>query len=70
MDGSIVQIEGTASKSSSVLRGPTQVTRQYVNISGFSEATHVRTVSNGFMLGETVVTIDYQDLPNTASPTV
>ena len=61
MDGSIVQLEGTASKSSSVLTGPTQVTRQYVNISGFPEATHVRAVSNSFMLGQTVVKIDYRD---------
>lgn len=60
-DGSIVQLEGTASKSSSVLTGPAQITRQYANISGFAQATHVRAVSNSFMLGQTVVKIDYQD---------
>ncbi|HEX3572503.1 MAG TPA: hypothetical protein VHU44_16910 [Acidobacteriaceae bacterium] len=60
-DGSIVQLDGTASKSSSVLTGPTQITRQYANISGFAQATHVRAVSNSFMLGQTVVKIDYQD---------
>jgi outer membrane lipoprotein-sorting protein len=59
-DGSIVQLQGTASKSSSVLTGPTEVTRQYENISGFAQATHVRAVSKSFMLGETVVKIDYQ----------
>ncbi len=60
-DGSIVQLEGTASKSSSILTGPTQVTRQYANVSGFAQATHVRAVSNSSMLGQTVVKIDYQD---------
>ena len=60
-DGSIVQVQGTTSKSSSLLTGPTQVMRQYANISGFSQATHVRAVSNSFMFGQTIVTIDYRD---------
>ena len=60
-DGSIVQVQGTASKSSSVFTGPTQVMRQYANISGFAQATHVRAVSKSFMLGQTVVKIDYQN---------
>jgi outer membrane lipoprotein-sorting protein len=60
-DGSIMQIEGTASKSASFMTGPTQIVRQYADISGFPEATHARAVSNSFMFGETVVTIDYQN---------
>jgi hypothetical protein len=60
-DGSIVQVQGTASKSSSIFTGPTQVMRQYANISGFSQAIHVRAVSDSFMLGQTIVKIDYQD---------
>jgi hypothetical protein len=60
-NGSIVQVQGTASKSSSIFTGPTQVTRQYENIGGFSQATHVRAFSNSFLLGQTVVKIDYQD---------
>ncbi len=60
-DGSIVQLQGTASKSSSMVTGPTQVVRQYANIGGFSEATHVRAVSNSSMFGKTIVKIDYQD---------
>lgn len=60
-DGSIVQLEGTAAESSSVFTGPTQLTRQYTNIDGFAEATHVRAVSNSFMLGQTVVKIEYKD---------
>jgi hypothetical protein len=59
-NGSIVQVQGTASKSSSAFTGPTQVTRQYESIGGFSQATHVRALSNSFLLGQTVVTIDYQ----------
>ncbi len=60
-DGSIVQVQGTTSKSSSLFTGTTQVMRQYANINGFSQATHVRAVSNSFMFGETIVTIDYRD---------
>lgn len=60
-DGSIVQVQGKASKSSSVFTGPTQVVRQYENIGGFAQATHVRAVSNSFMLGQTIVKIDYQN---------
>jgi hypothetical protein len=60
-DGSIVQVQGTTSGSSSVFTGPTQVMRQYATIGGYSQATHVRAVSTSFLFGETVVTIDYQD---------
>jgi outer membrane lipoprotein-sorting protein len=60
-DGSIVQVQGTASKSSSLLTGPTQVIRQYANVFGFSQAIHARAVSNSFMFGETIVTIEYQN---------
>ena len=60
-DESIVQIEGTASKSVSVFTGPTQVMRQYDLVDGFSEATHARATSSSFMFGPTVVTIDYSD---------
>ena len=60
-DGSIVQIQGTSSKDASLVTGPAQVMRQYENIGGFPEATHVRAVSNSFMFGETIVKIDYQD---------
>jgi outer membrane lipoprotein-sorting protein len=60
-DGSIVQVEGTASKSSSFLTGATQILRQYTNVSGYPEATRARAVSNSFMFGQTVVAIDYQN---------
>lgn len=60
-DGSIVQLQGTASKNSSMVTGPAQVLRQYANIGGSSEATHVRALSSSSMFGETIVKIDYQD---------
>jgi hypothetical protein len=60
-DGSIVQVQGIASKNSSMVTGPTQVMRQYASIGGYSQATHVRAVSNSFIFGETIVTIDYND---------
>jgi len=60
-DGSIVQLQGTASKSSSLVTGPTQLMRQYVSIGGYPEASHLRAVSNSFMFGKTIVKIDYQN---------
>jgi hypothetical protein len=60
-DGTIVQVEGQSAKSPSMFTGPTQMSRHYVNIDGFSEATHARAVSNSAIFGETVIKIDYQD---------
>lgn len=60
-DDSIVQIRGMASKSPSIWAGPTQMMRQYANVSGFAMATHARAVSNSLFFGQTVVTIDYRD---------
>jgi hypothetical protein len=60
-DGSIVQLQGTMSKSSSIFTGPTQVMRQYANVSGFSQATHARAEADSFLFGRTVVKIDYTD---------
>lgn len=60
-DGKIVQIEGKATKSSSVFTGATQMARQYANVEGFAQATHARAQSDSFLFGQTVVKIDYQD---------
>ncbi|MGB7547161.1 MAG: hypothetical protein WBM14_05395 [Terracidiphilus sp.] len=68
-DYSIVQIEGTASGSPSVWAGPTHMMRQYANVSGFAMATHARAVSNSFLFGRTIVTIDYQDYRIQLRPT-
>jgi len=58
-DGTIVKVEGQSSKSPSMFTGPTQMSRQYVNMGGFAEATHARAVSSSAIFGQTVVKIDY-----------
>jgi hypothetical protein len=60
-DESIVQLQGTTSKSVSVFTGPTQVMRRYEKVSGFAEAMHARGASSSFLFGQTAVTIDYSD---------
>jgi hypothetical protein len=60
-DGTIVRLEGTASQSPSIFTGPAQVMRQYVNVNGFGMATQARAVSDSFLLGRTIVTIEYRD---------
>jgi outer membrane lipoprotein-sorting protein len=58
-DYSTVQIQGTGSRSPSLLTGPTRMMRQYTTVSGFAQATHARAVSNSFLFGETILKIDY-----------
>ncbi|MFZ0337608.1 MAG: hypothetical protein WAL45_06215 [Terracidiphilus sp.] len=58
-DGSLVQIDGVASKSPSAFAGTTHIMRQYANIDGYSMAAHARAESNSMLFGQTVVTIDY-----------
>ena len=68
-DGSIVQVQGTGSKSPSVFTGPTQMVRQYANVAGFAQATHARAMSNSHLFGQTVVTIDYRGYQVQLRPT-
>lgn len=58
-DESLVQIQGTASKSVSIFTGATQVMRQYINVNGFAMATHARAVAGSALFGPTVIKIDY-----------
>jgi hypothetical protein len=67
-DGEIVRIEGSATQSPSIFTGPAQVMRQYENVNGFGMATQARAVSDSFLLGQTVVTIDYRDYQIQLSP--
>jgi hypothetical protein len=60
-DGLIVRIEGVASQSPSIFTGPAHVMRKYANMSGFAMATQAWAKSDSFLLGQTVVTIDYRD---------
>jgi hypothetical protein len=68
-DFSIVQLQGVTSKNPSFLTGPTNVMRQYAREGGFAQATHARAVSNSFLFGETIVTIDYSDYQVQLRPT-
>jgi hypothetical protein len=60
-DGSLVQIDGIASKSPSPFAGRTHMMRQYMQLQGFPMATHARAESNSMFFGRTVVTTDYSD---------
>jgi hypothetical protein len=60
-DGSIVRLEGAATQSPSIFTGPAQVMRHYANVNGYAMATDARAVSDSFLLGRTIVTIDYRD---------
>jgi hypothetical protein len=58
-DGSIVQLRGLTSKSPSMLAGTTEISRQYQKMNGFSMATHAAATSSSWLLGRTVIEIDY-----------
>lgn len=60
-DFSIVKVEGVASRRPSMLAGNTRMMREYRDVNGFPMATRARAVSNGLMIGRTVVTIEYSD---------
>ena len=60
-DGTLVQIDGVASKKPSVFAGATHMMRRYANIDGFAMAMHARAESNSMFFGRTVVVIDYSD---------
>ncbi len=60
-DGSIVQVDGVASKSPSPFAGTTHLMRQYATIDGFPMAIHARAESKSALFGRTVVRIEYSD---------
>ena len=60
-DGTLVKIDGVASKNPSVFSGTTHMMRQYTNIKGYSMAIHARAESDSALLGRTVVIIDYSN---------
>ena len=60
-DYSIARIDGVFSKSPTLWSGPAHVMRQYANVNSFAEATHARAVSDSFLFGQIIVTIDYRD---------
>lgn len=58
-DGSIVKLEGIASKRASMLTGPAEVSRQYAKINGLPMATHAAARTASWLLGQTVIDINY-----------
>ena len=50
-DGTLVQIEGVASKNPSAFSGTTHMMRQYTNINGYSMAMHARAESDSSLFG-------------------
>ncbi len=60
-DFQIARIDGVASRNPSIWSGTTHMMRDYTNVSGYAMATHARAESKSFLVGRTVVTIDYGD---------
>lgn len=60
-DHTLVQVEGTSSKSPSVFAGTTKMMRRYANMQGYAMATHARAESSSMLVGRTVIVIDYSD---------
>jgi hypothetical protein len=60
-DGTLVKVDGVASKNPSPWSGTTHMMRQYANIKGYSMALHAHADSDSALFGRTVVTIDYSD---------
>lgn len=58
-DGSIVKVEGVASRRPSILAGTTSMMREYRKIHGYAMATHARAESKSHIIGLTVVTVEY-----------
>lgn len=58
-NGSIVQLHGLTAKSPSIFTGASEVSRQYTTIDGFPMAAHAQAISSSWLLGQTVIKIDY-----------
>lgn len=67
-DGSIVKLDGVASKSASVFAGASQVSRHYTTINGLPMATHAEALAGSWLLGTTTIDIDYVDYQMTLKP--
>jgi hypothetical protein len=55
----IVRLHGFSAESPSIFTGISEVSRDYATIEGFPMATHARAISNSWLLGQTVIKIDY-----------
>jgi hypothetical protein len=66
----LVRIQGIQAKSSSLLAGLPLVTRDFADISGFAMVVHEEIEAHNFLLGQTVIKIDYDgyDIQRDARP--
>jgi hypothetical protein len=55
----IVRLHGFTARSPSIFTGVSEVFRDYATIEGFPLATHAKAISNSWLLGQTVIKIDY-----------
>jgi hypothetical protein len=60
-DFSVLRLQGIPAQNVSVFIGQISVLRDYARIDGFSMATHTEAHSHSFLLGDTVMKIDYTD---------
>jgi hypothetical protein len=58
-DFTVLRVEGTPSQGISIFTGQTSIQRDYARIDGFAMATHAEARSHSFLLGDTVMKIDY-----------
>ena len=68
-DFTVVRLEGKPSQSPSFFAGDTTVARDYIKVEGYSMATHAEARSHSFLLGDTLLTIDYTGYQIEHSPT-
>lgn len=60
-DGSLVKMEGIASRKPSVFAGPTRMMRRYVNMNGYAMASWSEAESNSALFGRYLLRIDYRN---------
>lgn len=67
-DYTIVQITGVSSSSPSLWTSPAHVERHYINLNGFGMAARARAVTDSLLIGQFILTIDYQNYQMQVQP--
>ena len=60
-DYTLVRLEGAPAQSVSIFAGDAAGKRDYTKVDGFSMAQHAEMKTHNFLLGETIMKIDYSD---------
>jgi hypothetical protein len=58
-DFTVLRLQGVPAQSISIFTGQSSVMRDYARMDGFSMATHAEARSHSFLLGDTVMKVDY-----------